>query len=88
MGPLVAISHRQEISRRLRLLQLSPLIMNRTDKEEEEWREALEDGEEEEGLWVLVVLQGQQPLLLVCMRLHRFELDHEPPQRTVVISFF
>ncbi|KAF9548355.1 Mitochondrial distribution and morphology protein 12 [Mortierella hygrophila] len=53
--------------------------------------EALEDGEkgeeEEEELSALAALQGQQPLLLVCMRLRRFELDQEPLQLTVVISF-
>jgi hypothetical protein len=59
--------------------------MNRTDKEEE-WREELEDGWEE-GLLALVAPQGQQPLLLVCMRLLRFELDHGPRQLTVVTSF-
>ncbi|KAG9065703.1 Mitochondrial distribution and morphology protein 12 [Linnemannia hyalina] len=49
--------------------------------------EELEDGEkeeeEEEELSVLAALQGQQPQLLVYMRLRRFELDHEPLQLTV-----
>lgn len=60
--------------------------MSHIDKDQSE---ALEDGEkeEEEELLVLVALQGQQPLLLVCMRPRRFELDHEPLQLTVVISF-
>lgn len=60
--------------------------MSRTDKDQSE---VLEDGEkeDEEELLVLVALQGQQPLLLVCMSLRRFELDHEPHQLTVVISF-
>lgn len=71
--------------RRLHLL-LNPLFMSHIDKDQSE---ALEDGEkeEEEELLVLVAQQGQQPLLLACMRLRPFELDHEPLQLTVVISF-